>query len=330
MLISTFALSGTMGFIKSFSTSYEMFAMMEFTDALVSSGMYITIFILMIEYVGPDKRVFVGSLITFAYTVGQVLLGVIAMYVLHFRTILAILFAPTFFILTYIWLIPESVRWLLSKKRYNEARILLKAAKSNKVNLSEGVLKMLDNKSMLETIPTDFRREEQIIKTDLTKEEPSKYPIIDALKSKTLTIRALNCFFCWFTNTFIYYGLNVRSVAMGGNKYLNFTLVNLSQLPAAILSYYLMHYAGRKISLCAAMILSSVSCIACELLPPDQTAWGLVFVILGKFGISISFSILYVYTSEMFPTNLRQSFMNACSTFGRLGSMLSPQTPLLV
>lgn len=52
--------------------------------------------------------------------------------------------------------------------------------------------------------------------------------------------------------------------------------------------------------------------------------------LLGKFGATISFTVVYVITSEMFPTNLRQSFMGMCSTFGRLGSMLAPQTPFLV
>lgn len=50
----------------------------------------------------------------------------------------------------------------------------------------------------------------------------------------------------------------------------------------------------------------------------------------GKFGVSIAFSVVYIITSEMFPTPLRHSTMGLCSMIGRLGSMISPQISLMV
>jgi len=37
-----------------------------------------------------------------------------------------------------------------------------------------------------------------------------------------------------------------------------------------------------------------------------------------------------MYTAEMFPTEIRHSLLGICSMFGRIGSMVAPQTPLLV
>lgn len=62
----------------------------------------------------------------------------------------------------------------------------------------------------------------------------------------------------------------------------------------------------------------------------DSHTASLCMYLLGKFGATAAFTIVYVITSELFPTNLRQSFMGTCSTFGRLGSMIAPQMPLLV
>uniref|UniRef100_A0A182SH91 Major facilitator superfamily (MFS) profile domain-containing protein n=1 Tax=Anopheles maculatus TaxID=74869 RepID=A0A182SH91_9DIPT len=45
--------------------------------------------------------------------------------------------------------------------------------------------------------------------------------------------------------------------------------------------------------------------------------------------ISFSFGVLYIYTAEIFPTNLRQSLLSMCSMIGRLGSIVAPQMPLL-
>lgn len=55
----------------------------------------------------------------------------------------------------------------------------------------------------------------------------------------------------------------------------------------------------------------------------------LIFFLVGKFAITISFAVVYIYAAELFPTSLRQSLLGTCSMFGRIGSMIAPQTPLL-
>lgn len=62
-----------------------------------------------------------------------------------------------------------------------------------------------------------------------------------------------------------------------------------------------------------------------------EASWlKLTAFLVGKFGITISFTVVYVFTTELFPTPLRHSLLGACSMFGRIGSMVAPQTPLLV
>ncbi|XP_052872165.1 organic cation transporter protein-like [Anopheles cruzii] len=77
------------------------------------------------------------------------------------------------------------------------------------------------------------------------------------------------------------------------------------------------------------MVLSGLLCIASELIPEDTTWLRLVLFLLSKLTITMSFGTLYIYTVEIFPTNLRQSLLSTCSMFGRIGSMIAPQTPLL-
>ncbi|XP_036327579.1 putative transporter B0252.3 [Rhagoletis pomonella] len=55
----------------------------------------------------------------------------------------------------------------------------------------------------------------------------------------------------------------------------------------------------------------------------------LVLFLIGKLAITCSFQILYFFTSEIFPTNVRNSLLSFCSMVGRIGSMLAPQAPLL-
>lgn len=50
----------------------------------------------------------------------------------------------------------------------------------------------------------------------------------------------------------------------------------------------------------------------------------ILLVMLGKFGITSAFSIVYVYTAELYPTVVRNMGVGASSMASRLGSILSP------
>ena len=48
------------------------------------------------------------------------------------------------------------------------------------------------------------------------------------------------------------------------------------------------------------------------------------FAQIGKFAITCSFAIIYVYAAEMFPTVVRNVGMGSSSMFARVGGMLAP------
>ena len=79
--------------------------------------------------------------------------------------------------------------------------------------------------------------------------------------------------------------------------------------------------------------MSGVACIICGLLQgaTDPGLQGLqVFLsLIGKFGASASFSIVYVYTAEMFPTVIRNQAVGTCSLVARIGGITSLLLDLL-
>ena len=48
-------------------------------------------------------------------------------------------------------------------------------------------------------------------------------------------------------------------------------------------------------------------------------------VIMAKLCITISFTVTYVMSAELFPTRVRQTLYAVCATCGRFGSALAPQ-----
>lgn len=279
------------------------------------------------ELLEPKKRVIGGTLIACSYTIGEILLGAIGMNVQSFRTLLQISYAPLLLVISYFWLIPESVRWLICVGRKQEAvAVILRAAKTNSVQLSDNVL------DMIKGINCDSTKEQKCSSSDESKNivNEKTQSFLDVLRSKTLLTRLINCSFCWITNALVYYGLSLNSVNLAGSKYVNFMLVCAAEIPGYFITVIVMERAGRKWSLCGSMVICGLSCLASEYLPEDEPLIRLILFLIGKSAISVSFTVLYVYTAELYPTSLRSSLMCVCSMIGRIGSIAAPQTPLLI
>ena len=101
---------------------------------LGSIGVVAVSFSLNIELVGEKYKTILGQLMFLGYTSGQVIIGLTALFIRHYETFHIVLSVPCFLLLISYFMIPESPRWLIAKKRSLEAKhVIDKAAKFNKV-----------------------------------------------------------------------------------------------------------------------------------------------------------------------------------------------------
>ncbi|XP_053690010.1 organic cation transporter protein-like [Sabethes cyaneus] len=318
VLLLSVAGSAVFGVIRSYATSYEWFLVMEFLDPAIGSTMYTTAFILALELVGPKMRVTGNNVISCAFSFGEASLGLLAMFFRNWRTLLKVLYIPGIVSLPLLWMTSESVRWLLSKgERVKAINILKKAAKTNG--------KILSSSTLENFYPTNDSED-----TSELEEKAGFFRLLgDAFRNPGLLLRVANCSFCWLTNVLVYYGLSLNSVSLAGDKYLNFILVSLIELPGFLIMQLILDRVGRRITLCTTMLLCGLFCFLSEFIPTGNAWLSLILFLVSKMTITMSFGTLYIYTVEIFPTNLRQSLLSVCSMFGRIGSMIAPQTPLL-
>ncbi|KAK5650232.1 hypothetical protein RI129_001261 [Pyrocoelia pectoralis] len=262
------------------------------------------------SYVFFISMVFVDSLCNAAtYTTTFILDPHIKKIVL--RPFLRILYGVQLIILAYYWLLPESVRWLLIKARYLEAQNLINQIGKRKMEHFVSL-------QTLKELCVDGA-------DDLNTTESLKH----LFKSCTLATRLLNCIFCWIIGTFVYYGLTINSVTLSSNTYLDFILTVLVEIPASAVTFFLMGTFKRRFTLCASFLMCGICCIAFIFIPKDFYWLRLCTYLLGKSFSAIDVSLIYTIASEMFPTTLRNSLVSVCSMFGRIGSMVAPQIPLL-
>ncbi|KAI5633330.1 sugar transporter domain-containing protein [Phthorimaea operculella] len=144
--------TGWLGLVRSFVNSYEWFLALEVIESAIGAGAYSSCFILVTELVGPKWRVVAGATVSTLFATGQVVLGLIAWGVRPWRTLTQVLYAPQLLVVSYFWILSESVRWLMSKGRYEEAeKILKKVAKTNNKELSEKSLESFRATAAVET-----------------------------------------------------------------------------------------------------------------------------------------------------------------------------------
>lgn len=337
VLIYSLLSSAIFGIIRSFAQTYLSFVLFEFIEAGLGVGTYSAALILGMELVGSKRRVFTGLLVASSNSFGGALLAATAMYTRNFRILLRILYAPAFLSIFYSFAIPESIRWLIINGHQDKAMaILQKAIRKNEVTV--------ENFTVSEPLTIELQDLTVINQQQQPQEnyeiKPSSVPLhndkslklnaTNIFKSKIIMLRVAICSACWVTNTFVYFGLSLNVVTFDGNKYINFILVVLAEIPSIIGTYFLIERLGRRLTFSSSMFICGLSCISSSLSPDTKPAIGLTLYILAKCSITVSFTVLYVYTAELFPTSLRHSLLSFCSMIGRIGAIAAPQTPLLV
>ncbi|XP_061714575.1 solute carrier family 22 member 3-like isoform X1 [Cydia pomonella] len=312
-LILSCVLVGAIGSLKAFSVSYEMYVIVEFLETVAGASAFPAAFIMTIELLGQEKRVLTTAFLGIMLVIGGLSFALLAKTFQYWRTFILVVYPPSLLFLLYIYFLPESIRWLLSKGRKEDAlEIITKAAKMNDVTLSEETIKQL-----------------QEAKVPVEKKEEEAGLWIQVFRSPIIMRRLAICSWWWITCTFVFYGLAINSVSLAGDKYTNYMLVVSVEVIAVVTNALVLDRIGRKRTLLIAYIVCGISCVAIAFVPPTMSWLATLLYLVGKIAITQAFSGVYMYTSELFPTHARHSLLGFCSMVGRLGSIVAPQMPLL-
>lgn len=161
-------------------------------------------------------------------------------------------------------------------------------------------------------------------------ERHSVKELLTRYSSQTLVLWA-----AWFLLAFGYYGAflwlpsMVAARGYGMVKTFEYTLaMSLAQLPGYFTAAYLIEKWGRKNSLLLFFVGSAASAAAFALAPNTATLLAagvaLNFFNLGTWGL------IYAYTPESYPPDLKATGMGASGSMARLGMIVGPLLPPLL
>ncbi|MBR0289177.1 MAG: MFS transporter, partial [Selenomonadaceae bacterium] len=207
----------------------------------------------------------------------------------------------------YVFLIrlhmPESIRYLISKGKVEEARQIILS---------------LEKKLGVPSKPFD--------KEFLDEATPIFKLNVFTLWGKTFRVRTLMLWIAWFGIVFSYYGIFMwlPSIVFAQGfevvKTFEYVLImTLAQLPGYFAAAFLVDIIGRRYTLSSFLLMSGV----CAYFFGNATTassilmWGAAMSVfnLGAWGV------IYTYTPELYPTAIRALGSGWAAGFGRIGGM---------
>ncbi|BFZ10272.1 hypothetical protein BsWGS_13311 [Bradybaena similaris] len=297
------------GTVASLAPSMLVFLPAYFCQGAAHTGAFLVSYTLSTELVGPSYRTVAGFVIQGFYSVGFMSLAGMAYFVRDWRYLQMAITAPTLLFAIYWWFLPESVRWLISHGNDAEAeKILRAAAKQNRVALDNDIIKLLKGSQAV----TASRQ----------------YYFIDLINTWKMARLSLNIWFNWLVNALVYYGLSLNTGNLAGDPYLNFCIAGAVEIPAYALCIAFLNKVGRRWPLVLSMYLGGVACILSGCIPvggdKGLETFTVVLAMIGKFGITASYGIIYLMAAELFPTVTRNIGMGVASMSARIGGLLAP------
>ncbi|XP_030355362.1 solute carrier family 22 member 3-like [Strigops habroptila] len=292
---------GICGVIVAFAPNFTVFLIFRFLQGMFSKGTWITCYVIVTEIVGSDQRI-VGIVIQIFFTLGIMILPGIAYLLPTWQGIQLAISLPNFLFLLYYWVVPESPRWLLTRKKGDKAlKIMHNIAKHNGKYLSPHYSEITINN-----------------------EEVSNPSFLSLVRTPRMKRNTLILMYAWFTSALIYQGLVMRLGIVGGNIYLDFFISGAVELPAALLILVTIDRIGRRLPFAISNIVAGIACLITAFLPEDIPWLKMTVATLGRLGITMAFEIVYLVNIELYPTTLRNFGVSLCSSLCDLGGIIAP------
>ncbi|XP_061096306.1 solute carrier family 22 member 13-like [Conger conger] len=307
MLLLSIFLQLLFGVGAAFSPNIYVYIVLIFVVGMGIAGTTMNTYVLGTEWCGTSKRSFFAIFSHSFFAVGQILLSGIAYGVRQWRTLQLVLSAPILAFATYYWILPESARWLLTQGKQEEAWVLIqKAARANKSNVPEKLMNEIK-----------------------TETESRTGSMLDLFRIPYLRKCFLAMCYLWFVTSLVYYGLSLNVGNFGLDIYLTQLIFGVVELLARLGSIPLIEYFGRRICQSFFLLFGGVICLSITAIPEDLPVMVAVMAILGKFFFSASFSMIYVYSAELYPTAVRQNGVGLNTACARVAGILAPLVRIL-
>jgi OCT family organic cation transporter-like MFS transporter 4/5 len=342
----------------SINQKFALFTASRFLQG-VGQTMYSVSFVLLLEITGPAHRLAAGNVLAYSFSVGQMLIASLAY---HFRDWLKVHWCLALYVLPffmYYWLVPESPRWLLSVDKVREARRVVQEITTVNCKYRSLVQRVralftsctFKNKSNkpksgeiknTEVEPHDLKDiDSSMYVFDLMQEEAvrltaSRASYMETLRgilhSPLLMRRFLVLAYTWMVILAVYLGIGM---GISGNldkhmsPYVVFWVAAAFEFASIVTCHLALNRFGRKWPLVLFMMTTSATIYLIPVYFARRPWVSIAFYFVAKYAISAAQCTCMIWTSELYPTNLRSTGVGMSVAMARLGGVFAPQINVL-
>ena len=291
------------GFVQDFAT----YAILRYISCTAIVFGWIGHQALKMEYFSRDKRTVVIALDALLAIILSLVNPLIAYFHRDWQSMH--IWAGAVCLLALPWVLfgaPESARWLIANNRSRQAEAILK-------DIAQGNGKLLDEeqwtkiRDILNHLGGGAKN--KVIRT-------KRLNFIDMF-SPSLRQITLILILNWVISIVTAYALVLNMNALAGDVFINYVLMEIIRAPGELAAYYFMVKIGRQRSLAAFMFGQGLFALVLAFLPKSNSALILTTFLMAKTCASGTQSVLWLYTAELYPTNLRSQSIGVCSTISR-------------
>ncbi|CAF1467909.1 unnamed protein product [Adineta steineri] len=293
-----------------------IFTISRFLTGFAQTTYSITL-VLLLEMTSAKRRVLASNILSYFYTLGELLIMLIYYYTRDWSITMWILTVYVMPFLCYYWCIPESARWLVSSGQLLQARkVLHRIAYVNRRTLANSEKKLYD----------DLQRDAHI----RPKRYSYTYVLISLIKSPVMRQRCLIIFYIMMTNLMVYLGIGMGITTLTKDRPYEIFLVSIfAELFGLCLCQFCATKFDRKIPLVLFFTLCSLSILMIPITHKTYPIISLSSALCAKLFISAAQALSWIYTSETYPTVIRSTGVGLTVSIARLGGVWAPQISLL-
>lgn len=250
-----------------------------------------------------------------------------------------------------IWWLPETVPWLHANDRVEEAeQVLIRLSNYNQVTFPRPIIKPLQvhhQKEKEESLLENNMAEKDILNESLKVNKAvtlkrrflckskgravhlsTQYSLLELVRNRYL-LRHMILAIIIFIDNIGYYGVSYMSASLSVNRFLSGFLNAFVEVPACILVYFAVKKLGMKKPILINQAIAALSIFVCILsVSFEDSTNNLFYVTLAcnvmyKFFVSGAYAVIFIYGTELFPTNLRNQAIGICMLVGRTGAIIA-------
>ncbi|KNA11542.1 hypothetical protein SOVF_134220, partial [Spinacia oleracea] len=283
------------------------------------------------------------------WTVGSITEAALAWIImprLGWRWLLGLSVVPSFILLVFYFITPESPRFLCLKGRKKEAlQVLEKIARINGKELPAGVLVSDRELEEINNPTLKEGKDEDTVAAKYKDSDMSIFQTFKVLLSRKLAPTTLLLWVVFFGNAFAYYGLVLLTTQLNNKDntcdskgvpvpipkprgsvadidYRDVFITSLAELPGLVIAGILIDRLGRKYSMAVLFVACSIFLFPLVSHRSDTVTTVLMFG--ARAAIMGTFTIAFIFAPEIYPTSVRNTGFGTASSMARIGAMVSP------